>query len=92
MPQFRVLKKSTRERIYVDKIDPREHLHVTGREFTSSDIADISLRNGSNSFKVEEKTTKPEVKVEVVEATAPSPTIDTVPEKKEKKAKNNKLL
>ena len=50
MPQFRVLKRSTRERIYVDKINPREHLHITGVEFSSSQIADIERANGSNTF------------------------------------------
>lgn len=76
MPQFRVLKKSTRERIYVDKIDPREHLHITGVEFTSSMIKDISERNGSNTFKSETKT-------EVSEA----PVISEEPAPKTKKSK-----
>lgn len=61
MPAYRVLKRSTRERMYTDKIDPREHLHITGVEFTSSMIADIERANGSNVFKKQEVE---EVKVE----------------------------
>lgn len=66
MPQFRVLKKSTRERIYVDKINPREHLHITGVEFTSAMIKDISERNGSNTFKTEEAKETKETPIEEV--------------------------
>lgn len=60
------MKRSTKERIYVDKIDPREHLHITGVEFTDSMIRDISGRNGSNSFKEEQKVAeaKPTASVE----------------------------
>jgi hypothetical protein len=69
MPQFRVLKRSTRERIYVDKINPREHLHITGVEFSSSQIADIERANGSNTF-VKETKVEPNVVIEEVIAEA----------------------
>lgn len=64
MPQFRVMKRSTLERIYVDKIDKREHLHITGAEFTDSQIKSMSEQYGSNTFKSEPKV---EETVEVVE-------------------------
>lgn len=64
MPQFRVLKRSTQERIYVDKIDKREHLHITGAEFTDSQIKSMSEQYGSNTFKEEKAAETP---VEVVE-------------------------
>lgn len=66
MPQFRVLKRSTQERIYVDKIDKREHLHITGAEFTDSQIKSMSEQYGSNTFKSEVEKV-PEIKVETVE-------------------------
>lgn len=70
MPQYRVLKRSTKERIYVDKINPSEHLHITGVEFTSSMMKDMQANNEPNMFKKEEEVVK---KVEVVEEVVEAP-------------------
>lgn len=82
MPQFRVISRSTRERIYTDKINPREHLHVTGVEFSSSQIADIERANGSNTF------VKEAPKVEATEA--PIEEVIAEVKKVEKKGRSKK--
>lgn len=63
------MKRSTLERIYVDKIDKREHLHITGAEFTDSQIKSMSEQYGSNTFKevVETPVKVVEETVETVE-------------------------
>lgn len=68
MPRFNVIRRSDRARIQTDVINPREHLHITGAEFTSEMMKSMSSQpqNGSNMFKKEEsvKETTKEVVIE----------------------------
>ncbi len=90
MPQYRVLKRSTRERIYVDKIDKRDHLHITGVEFTDSLMKQMQSSNAPGMFKesTPEPSTIPEptVVTESVEAPAPEPVVEK-PKKGKKTSK-----
>ena len=71
MPQFRVISKSTREIIGVDKIKPREHNHISGATFTDSMLASIVEQYGSSAVDgFSGQISKPdEVKVESTEET-----------------------
>lgn len=87
MPRFNVIRRSDRARIQTDAINPREHLHITGVEFTSEMIKSMSAQpQNHNMFKKEEK---PEPQKEVKEEVVIEEVIADV-KKEEKKGKSKK--
>lgn len=58
MSTFSVISKSNGQKLKVDKINTKEHFHVSGREFTPEQVESIEAQFGSNSFVKEEKVPK----------------------------------
>ena len=85
MPRFNVIRRSDRARIQTDVINPREHLHITGVEFTSEMMKSMSSQpqNGASMFKREETVKEAPKEVVVEELIAGV-------KKEEKKAKSKK--
>lgn len=88
MPQIRVLSITTHERILVDKVKPREHLHVSGQRFTDSMLADLVRDYGSSAVDMPSKTVP---KVETTIETVPIEENEVEEKKEHWKAKEARL-